>query len=99
MGKIKHAEPHKYELVKLGQSSHVWRCALPHCNHYMPKHLEEMVPGKASLCWACGAEMTLNIENMKENHPRCDECRGIAVIEEVTVPISDAMQEFLSKRG
>lgn len=40
----------------------------------MPKHYEEMVPGKLSICWGCGESMTLDPDNMRLNQPICFEC-------------------------
>lgn len=85
---------HKYHYVVFG-ATHVWACALPDCSHYMPKHMEAMAEGKASICWQCGGEMILDKTNMKEVQPRCENCRlGIEITE---LPISAAMAERLTK--
>lgn len=64
---------HKYYKGFLN-SVRVWACALPDCSHYMPKHLERMVSGKASICWKCGNEMILDPINMEKDKPICDDC-------------------------
>lgn len=68
---------HKYHKIEIAYQK-VWACALPTCNHYMPKHMEAMVPGKASLCWECGEEIILTPQNMQSDKPVCDDCAGIA---------------------
>jgi len=64
---------HKYHKINLAYSR-LWACALPDCNHYMPKHLENNVPGKKSICWECGNEMILDDHNMLNDKPICLSC-------------------------
>ena len=69
---------HVHKYMRINMSSHkIWACALPECNHYMPIHLEELVPGKASICWECGDKMILDLDNMKSDKPKCAECSGL----------------------
>jgi len=67
---------HKYYKVDMG-GTNVWACASPDCLHYMPKHMEHMVPGKASICWGCGDTMILTLQNMKDKQPKCPDCSGM----------------------
>jgi hypothetical protein len=65
---------HKYHRVSMGTVK-VWACALDKCNHYMPKHMENMVPGKATICWRCGEETQLDPAlNMNMERPVCIDC-------------------------
>ena len=68
---------HKYHRIEIA-SSLVWACALPDCNHYMPEHMSELVPGKYSLCWGsspdCLGKFVLNPANMKNDRPLCNAC-------------------------
>lgn len=66
---------HKYHRIIIS-STKVWACALPNCNHYMPKHMEQMVDGKNTICWSCDEVFILNESNMKDK-PVCDECSGL----------------------
>lgn len=66
---------HKYHNIQVAYNK-VWACALPDCTHYMPKHMEEMVPGKKSICWQCNEPFILDTEAMKEDKPRCIGCRS-----------------------
>jgi hypothetical protein len=70
---------HKYYKVSIA-GQNVWACALPDCNHYMPKHMDSLVPGKASICWSCSGPMILDPLNMENNNPICDDCSGRASI-------------------
>jgi len=64
---------HMYHLVPfIGDK--VWACALGDCTHYMPKHMENFVLGKKSLCWNCRQEFFLDEENMKNPEPVCMAC-------------------------
>ena len=96
MPKIKHGT-HRYHWRKLG-SNRVLACAVPNCTHYVPKHLEAvLIDGRPSLCNSCGLEFTLTPDALKEDSPRCDNCRlGIKIDE--TVDLTDVMQSFLEAK-
>lgn len=61
----------------------LWSCALPDCYHYMPAHMSAMVVGKASLCMECNEQFVLDPMNMRDDNPRCDNCRGLSEYDEV----------------
>lgn len=65
---------HKYHHISMNGSK-IWACALPDCNHYMPLHLNEMVPGKGSFCWNCNDSIILGPDNMDLDKPLCNDCR------------------------
>ena len=65
---------HKYHKVKVNGVT-VWACALPECNHHMPKHYEEMIPGKASICWDCANDMVMDETSLTEIQSICVSCR------------------------
>lgn len=69
---------HKYYLRRTSVFD-VWACALDECNHYMPQHLTELVSGRSSLCWDCGAKFRLNEDLMREEagKPVCQNCLDI----------------------
>lgn len=54
--------------------SFLWACALPDCNHHMPKHMESMLPGKYTMCWKCGETTIMDERTMKMDKPLCDDC-------------------------
>lgn len=84
---------HKYHHVDMGYSK-VWACALPDCNHYMPKHMENTVEGKFSFCWGCGEKFILDSDAMKSDKPHCIECRtGIKKV--TNEPMSETLLELL----
>jgi hypothetical protein len=80
---------HKYHKITMS-SQMVWACALPDCNHYMPKHMEMMVPGKNTICWGCGADMVLDAHNMTDHKPTCNKCKGLT---------TDELTTFLAEQG
>jgi NAD-dependent SIR2 family protein deacetylase len=63
----------------------------------MPDHMKHMVPGKASVCHGCDNQFVLDSENMKEERPRCNDCRGI--LSETEIPLSDAMRDFIEGKS
>lgn len=71
MARSKHT--HKYQKVKLGDYM-LWSCALPDCMHFMPKHFENLIPGKASYCWKCEESMIMGAAQLQMNKPLCDDC-------------------------
>lgn len=75
---------HKYHRVELSFVK-VWACALPDCNHFMPKHLEGIIPGKASICWGCGEKFILDDNNMKDDQPQCYDCKPLSTINMETI--------------
>lgn len=85
---------HKYQRITFTFGSKVWACRLPDCNHYMPRHLEATVEGKATICWQCGNDFVLDRDAMLEDSPRCPKCRGIAEIEQ-EIPLTDEMKRRL----
>jgi hypothetical protein len=72
MGAKKHV--HQYHKVQIAAGK-VWACAL--CNHFMPVHLENLIPNRYSICWSCGDHFRLGPQNMALDKPECDDCLGI----------------------
>lgn len=88
---------HKYHWLDIGYSN-VWACALPDCNHYMPRHMEKTILGKFSVCWGCGDKMTLDEDALKQDKPQCFKCRtGVVRVENTVEPISNVLKEYLAK--
>jgi hypothetical protein len=85
---------HKYCQVFF-YSTPVWACALEDCNHYMPDHMKDLVPGKASLCWKCGEKFNLNAANMRDRKPLCADCSPIP---ETTTAVNE-LEEYLRDKG
>jgi len=83
----KHA--HKYYRAEVA-GTRVWACALPDCTHYMPKHMEGLVLGKKAICWTCNEEFILDSEALKEDKPRCANCRSGIKSED------DLLREYLT---
>jgi hypothetical protein len=66
---------HRYLRTHLRFAS-VWRCADSECPHFMPPHQEGLMIGRASFCWGCSEQFTLDDEALKEEFPRCARCRA-----------------------
>jgi hypothetical protein len=75
---------HKYIRATLKYAS-VWRCALPDCTHFIPKHQEPLIEGRYSFCWGCGERFILDEDALKEDMPRCFTCRHPSLVEEFDV--------------
>ncbi len=70
---------HKYHRIPIN-GNNLWACALPDCNHYMPKSIEKMVEGKNSYCFSCSNIFILDSEAMKRDKPLCFDCANPRLI-------------------
>lgn len=82
---------HKYYRAHLSLGD-VWACALPECSHYLPKHIEQLINGRATICWNCNNRTTMSPANMGMDRPFCPDCLNAEMAE---LPLSDAMKEFI----
>lgn len=67
---------HKYHKVE-AVGIKIWACALPDCNHHMPPHYKNTLPGKATICWECDEDTVLDTVNMRMDKPKCPNCYGL----------------------
>jgi hypothetical protein len=65
--------PHRYRRT-FTTFGRVWSCTLPDCNHYMPRHMESLIPGKRAQCNECENTYILTHNKMAADEPICDEC-------------------------
>lgn len=70
---------HRYHRVTTG-AGQIWACSLPDCNHFMPAHYTELLPGKATICWECAEPFVLTKAAMERDKPVCPDCGGLAAI-------------------
>jgi len=63
--------PHKYSHVKTPIGK-LWVCS--ECPHYMPKHMEFLLPGRKATCNICDNVYDFTPEKMESDQPICDEC-------------------------
>lgn len=68
--------PNSFGVGPINKLRGVWGCALPDCTHYMPHNVANQVEGKGSLCNSCMEPFVLDDDNMKEDRPRCYDCRN-----------------------
>lgn len=83
---------HKYFRTEMFGTK-LWACA--NCTHYMPKHIEALVPNKPSICWSCDNEMRIGPLQLERDKPICDKCMGIDTEPE----ISPALMELMKQKG
>ena len=55
----------------------VFRCVFPGCRHYLPI---ELALGQPSICWKCGEDLILTVDNLRLKHPTHVTCRGRRVL-------------------
>jgi hypothetical protein len=64
---------HPHLLILLNKKT--WKCMLEGCNFFVHLGLAHVLVGKSAICWNCEGRFTLNEAALKEDKPRCDECR------------------------
>jgi hypothetical protein len=70
---MKETHVHKYMRVKLGtRGFEVYKCMLTNCPHYIRR---ELVIGRLTICWRCGAEARMSQQMATAKKPTCLECR------------------------
>lgn len=65
---------HKYRRIEFAGRL-LFACAAPLCSHYMPKHMEGFLLGKASFCWECDKAMVMDEVALGMDKPICVGCR------------------------
>lgn len=88
--KKKEDHVHKYYRVKLGKHI-VYKCALTACPNYLRK---ELVIGRLSLCWKCGATFPMTKGSVTLLYPHCIACTRTKSRENI-----DAIKQFLENGG
>jgi hypothetical protein len=87
---------HKYVKVS-SKFSFIWKCADPMCKHFVYGAQEYIVIGRASICWSCDNLFTLTNEAMKDETPRCDECRAGDISIDENMDIDDIIAQTRKK--
>jgi hypothetical protein len=65
---------HPHKLILFEQRT--WRCALPGCTFFVHVGLAHILPGKQAVCWGCGDNFKVDNDSLKEEQPRCFDCRS-----------------------
>lgn len=87
---------HHYWKVE-GKFTSVWKCADPDCKHFVWASQEYIVLGRSSICWECRQKFTMDDESLKEDMPRCMDCKSsIPFISDVDVD-AELRQKLKSK--
>lgn len=67
---------HTHRYIKIGgKYTPLWKCADGDCRHFVYLAQENVIVGRFSLCWECGLKFIMDEDAMKEDQPRCHECR------------------------
>jgi hypothetical protein len=80
---------HPHLLVLINKKT--WKCALEGCGFFVHLGLAHVLIGKQAICWNCEERFVVSEESLKEEKPRCLECKtGIG---------DDAIAKFLKEKG
>jgi hypothetical protein len=52
-----------------------WKCTLPGCAFFVHLGLAHVLEGKQGVCWQCGEQFTLTETALRDEMPKCDDCR------------------------
>jgi hypothetical protein len=80
---------HKYHHIFPGNGPKLWSCALPGCSHHMPRHYENTLVGKFSICWGCNKQFILDESSMEMDKPICSNC-----LHPIPEPILELTKKF-----
>jgi len=84
---------HKFHKIQ-GKVVKAWRCADSECKYILHSGLEELLLGRASICWNCSESFPMDEINLKEDMPVCQNCR---IKQEV--PELAELEKFLANKG
>ena len=68
---------HTHQYIKVsGKYTPCWRCADADCRHFVYVAQENVIVDRNSICWGCKNKFQMDEDAMKEDMPRCFECRN-----------------------
>jgi len=79
--------PHLLLLV----NKKTWKCNLEGCGFFVHLGLAHILIGKQAICWSCEERFVVSEDSLKEEKPRCNECK-IGVSE-------DVIEQMLKDKG
>jgi len=64
---------HAHQLILLNKKT--WRCKLEGCSFFVHLGLAHILENKIGVCNQCGEQFRIDAHSLKEDMPRCSECR------------------------
>jgi len=71
---------HPHLLILMNKKT--WKCALEGCGFFVHLGLAHILIGKTAICWDCQEKFMVSEESLKEEKPRCYECKTGVNIEQ-----------------
>lgn len=65
---------HPHKLILLNKKT--WKCAVQGCSFFVHLGLAHILVGKIGICWGCGEQFMIDEYALREEQPRCIDCRG-----------------------
>lgn len=72
---------HPHRLILMNKKT--WKCTLEGCSFFVHLGLAHILVGKIGICWECGEQFQIDEYALKEEMPRCTDCRVLKPIQEV----------------
>jgi len=81
---------HTHKFMRIpAKKTNTWTCVL--CPWFVHEGLSHLILSKDGICWSCEEPFRMSEESMKEDKPRCSECRtGLS---------QDAITQILRDKG
>jgi hypothetical protein len=76
---------HPHRLILLNKKT--WKCTLDGCNFFVHLGLAHVLLGKTAICWECSEQFTVDEYALRDDMPKCFDCRPSRI--EVTEPIPE----------
>lgn len=73
---------HPHKLILINRKT--WKCALPECGFFVHLGLAHVLLGKTAVCWECGELFTVDEDALRDEMPKCADCRLVRVNEDMT---------------
>jgi hypothetical protein len=66
--------PHVHRFLRIpSKKTNTWTCT--ECSWFVHEGLSHILLTKNAICWGCEEPFRISAESLKEDKPRCDECR------------------------
>lgn len=81
---------HVHKFIRIGlknNTSMIWKCALSDCTWFVHLGLAHLMLGKPSICWGCDEMFIMDEASMRDDMPKCVDCRVPIVAVPVVTPI------------
>lgn len=85
---------HAHRIMLLNKKT--WKCMLEGCNFFVHQGLAHLLLGKTGICWECGEQFMIDEYALKDEQPKCYDCRSDVIVKPVNV-VTEIPEEGMSE--